>query len=57
MQIRETFFTLLRPFFSKIEEYIDKKVKSNGAFFENYFLTNDYLAFFELMSDEHLRFA
>jgi hypothetical protein len=56
-QIRETFFSLLKPYFCKIEDYIDKRVKSNGAFFENYFQINDYLSYFESMSDEHLTFA
>lgn len=32
-------------------------MKSNGAFFENYFLKTDYLSNFEIMSEEHHNFA
>ena len=56
-QVRETFFSLLKPYFIKIEDYIDKKVKSNGAFFENYFFKKEYTSHFEALSDHHHAFA
>lgn len=55
--MRETFFTLLRPYFSRLDDFINKRVASNGAFFDKYFLTSEYLEQFEAMSEEHYRFA
>ena len=57
VQVKETFFSLLRPYFSKIDDFINRKVSSNGAYFESYFFKNDYLSQFEDMSDVHLKFV
>jgi hypothetical protein len=43
-QVRETFFSLLRPYFTRIDDFINKRVASNGAFFDKYFLISEYLA-------------
>jgi hypothetical protein len=45
-QVKETFFSLLRPYLNRIEEYINKKVNSNGAYFESYFQKTAYLSQF-----------
>ncbi len=51
MQVKETFFTLLKPFINKIDDFIDNKQKSNTAIFGSYFMTDAYLSHFETMDD------
>lgn len=45
-QVREAFFAMLRPFLYKIENYINKRIQSNDAYFDIYFLKNEYLSHF-----------
>jgi hypothetical protein len=45
--VRETFFGLLKPFLSKIEDFIDKSIPVKDATFDKYFKVIDYLEHFE----------
>lgn len=55
--MRETFFTLLKPYFSKIDDFINKRVQSNEAIFDSYFLKKEFLEYFGSLTDQHLKFA
>lgn len=56
-QVREAFFAMLRPFLCPIEEYINKKVPIEDAFFGTYFNTAEYLERYENMSEDYHKFA
>jgi hypothetical protein len=47
-QIRETFFSILKPFLVNIDRYIDKTVDPTTASFYVYFKKDDYLESFEI---------
>jgi hypothetical protein len=56
-QIRESFFTILKPFLSKVEDYIDTTVDPLTANFARYFKEQEYLENFENYGNNHLKFA
>ncbi|CDW84178.1 UNKNOWN [Stylonychia lemnae] len=57
VQVRETFFKMLKPYLSRIEECIDKSVDPNGAYFQKYFKQEKFLENFECYGQMHLEFA
>jgi hypothetical protein len=56
-QVRETFFTILKPFLIKVEDFMDKKIKSQDARFDIYFDHSEYVGYFEQFYDLHGKFA
>lgn len=48
---------MLKPFLSKVEEYIDQTVDPVGAYFQKYFKQAEYLSHFENYGKAHHEFA
>lgn len=53
MQIRETFFGLLKPFLSRVEKYIDASVEPSQAYFHRYFDQVKYLEDYRDYGETH----
>lgn len=41
-QTREAFFNFLKPFLSRVEDFIDKSIDAKTAFFDKYFKADLY---------------
>lgn len=48
---------MLKPYLSKIEDYIDKTINPAEAVFDKYFKKQEYLEFFENYGKSHHEFA
>ena len=57
LQVRETFFGLLKPYLQKVEEFINQTIDPKDAYFQKYFNIKDYLSYYEDRGDIYKKFA
>lgn len=48
---------MLKPFLIKVEDFMEKKIKSQDARFDIYFRQTDYVGYFEDFCEAHTNFA
>ena len=48
---------MLKPFLIRVEDFMEKKIKSQDARFDIYFRHTEYVGYFEDFCDVHAKFA
>ena len=48
---------MLKPYLIKVEDFMEKKIKSQDARFDIYFRTSEYVGYFEDICETHAKFA